>query len=52
MIRIIKSKPRKCEIDDAKCRECQTPCKSAAKTANTIGNQSCEVKREETRWIL
>ncbi len=52
MIRVVIKKPRKCEIDDEKCRECQTPCKSAAKTANTIGNQSCEEKQEETRWIL
>ncbi|HOO97612.1 MAG TPA: six-cysteine ranthipeptide SCIFF [Caldisericia bacterium] len=51
-IKVIKRNPKKCQIIDSKCRECQTPCKSAAKTANTIGNQVCELKKRETRWIL
>ncbi|MBP7733518.1 MAG: six-cysteine peptide SCIFF [Caldiserica bacterium] len=51
-IEIIVRKPAMCQIDDPKCRECQTPCKSAAKTANTTGNQVCELKGEQSPWIL
>lgn len=51
-IRIIARKPKACQIDDENCRECQTPCKSAAKTSNTISNQTCEAKGVKTPWIL
>ncbi|MBP6926893.1 MAG: six-cysteine peptide SCIFF [Caldisericales bacterium] len=51
-IKIIAKKPACSNIDDENCRECQTPCKSAAKTANTISNQICEAKGADSPWIL
>ena len=51
-VKIILEKTNACKVSDEKCRECQTPCKSAAKTSNTIGNQICELLGEENPWIL
>jgi len=51
-IKIIAKKPACSNIDDENFRECQTPCKSAAKTANTISNQICEAKGADSPWIL